>query len=102
MPLYEMIILSRAGSAQNTGKLIKHVSRLIDNKGGVLRTANILGDRIMSRTYKGNDRKNYIVGNPFDLHIIKMSEKSFLVLEYILKWTLSLSKTMSKSSTDEN
>ena len=72
MPLYEMIIISRAGVSQNTARLIKHVSKIIDNKGGVVRTANILGDRIMSRTVKGNDKKNYLIGKlsyPFLLFI---------------------------------
>ena len=62
MPLYEMIVICRAGIARNTGNLIKHVSRRVEETGGVLRTANILGDRIMSRTAKGIDKKDYIIG----------------------------------------
>ena len=62
MPLYEMILISRAGKADRTGKLLKYISKLVDQKGGVTRSATVLGDRIMSRTVTGNDHKDYIVG----------------------------------------
>ena len=79
-----MIIISRAGVSQNTARLIKHVSKVIDQKGGVVRTANIMGDRIMSRTVKGNDKKNYLIGNLFIIIFRINSDNKFLLFLHLL------------------
>ena len=85
MTLFEMVVICRAGLARNTRKLIKHISYEAEAIGANMRTANILGDRILARPLKGNDRNNYVLGNGF-LWIIRMhiSGMKIGIEEYIL------------------
>ena len=60
-----MVVICRAGLARNTRKLIKHISYEAEAIGANMRTANILGDRILARPLKGNDRNHYVLGIGF-------------------------------------
>ena len=62
MPLYETIVICRAGASLPTKKMIKIVANSVFKQNGTLRDARVLGDRIMSRTLRGQDYKTYKVG----------------------------------------
>ncbi len=57
-----MIVIARPGLARKTSQMLTIASEEITKAGAVVRTANILGDRIMARAAKGIDMKTYIVG----------------------------------------
>lgn len=62
MPLYELIVLARANTAKSTTGLVSNVASSILEKGGNVRNATILGDRILNRIVKGNDDQKHVVG----------------------------------------
>lgn len=62
MPLYELVVLARANTAKATTSLVSSVAQSILDKGGNVRNATILGDRILNRTVMGNDDKKHLVG----------------------------------------
>lgn len=57
-----MIVIARANSAKATAGLVTNVAQSILEKGGNVRNATILGDRILNRTVLGNDEKKHLVG----------------------------------------
>lgn len=57
-----MIVIARANTAKSTTGLIQQVANQILEKGGNVRNATVLGDRILNRALKGNDDKKHIVG----------------------------------------
>ncbi|EGR33109.1 hypothetical protein IMG5_061650 [Ichthyophthirius multifiliis] len=62
MPLYELIVIAKANNPKGTLGLIQTVSKQILDNGGNVRTANILGDRLLNRQLKSNDGKRHLVG----------------------------------------
>ena len=62
MPLYEFIAICKPGLAKETAKLLRATKISVEQYGGVVRTAQVLGDRIMAHTIRGRDCKHYIVG----------------------------------------
>ena len=49
MPLYELILLAKVGSARLTTNLVKIVSKEIIDNGGVIREIRALGDRVLAK-----------------------------------------------------
>jgi hypothetical protein len=75
MPFYELIMLCKMGETQAMGTLIKNVSAVILQEGGikyylnaywndigVVRGVENLGDRILCKNMKGKDGAKYGVG----------------------------------------
>lgn len=48
MPLYEVILITKPGLAKSTQKILSKVAETAETYGCVVRTAQVLGDRIMS------------------------------------------------------
>ena len=57
-----MIVVARPGLARRTSQMLTFAAEEISKAGGVVRTATILGDRIMAHSAKAIDTKNYLVG----------------------------------------
>jgi ribosomal protein S6 len=62
MPLYETIIISRCGEAKGTATMLKQLAITALEKGGNVRDMKILGDRILTKSVKGNDSKSHLLG----------------------------------------
>ena len=62
MPLYETIVVCRAGNSAKTKTLIRKVAKEIFDQKATLREVKVLGDRIMTTTYRGPDYRLYRVG----------------------------------------
>eukprot|EP01017_Pseudomicrothorax_dubius_P043895 TRINITY_DN7375_c0_g1_i4.p1 TRINITY_DN7375_c0_g1~~TRINITY_DN7375_c0_g1_i4.p1 ORF type:complete len:147 (-),score=25.64 TRINITY_DN7375_c0_g1_i4:147-587(-) len=62
MPLNELILVTRCADPKGTANLMRAVSIAVFQAGGIVRDVNILGDRIMAHTKKGNDGKLHSVG----------------------------------------
>ena len=81
MPLYELICIVRPGLAKDTARYLRNAKQTIEGLGGVVRTAEVLGDRIMAKTIKGKDYNPYIVGRYLQVFV----DAHPLVLGYIQK-----------------
>lgn len=62
MPLYELIVIARAGNARGSTNLMKQLSLSIFGEGGNVRGLNVLGDRVLTKEVSGNDDKKHLVG----------------------------------------
>ena len=62
MPLYETIIISRCGEAKGTAVMLKQLAVTALTRGGNVRDIKILGDRILTKSVRGNDSKTHLLG----------------------------------------
>ena len=61
MPLYEMIMVCKVGESVHMASLLKNVSTVILQEGGVVRGVSNLGDRVLCKNLKSSDDVNYSV-----------------------------------------
>mmetsp|Transcript_51588 Transcript_51588/g.59001 ORF Transcript_51588/g.59001 Transcript_51588/m.59001 type:complete len:154 (+) Transcript_51588:42-503(+) len=94
MPLYELVTVARCGEARFSRDLVRNVSAIILQRGGVVREVRCLGDRILSKALKGSDHKWHNVGryisiqfdgNPDTLQAAQIESRASY--EYLRCWT---------------
>ena len=61
MPLYEMVMVCKMGESASMATLLKNVSTVILQEGGVVRGISNLGDRVLCKNLKSTDDVNYSV-----------------------------------------
>ena len=76
-----MICIVRPGLAKDTARYLRNAKKAVESLGGVVRTADVLGDRIMAKTIKGKDYNSYIVGRYMQVLV----DANPIVLGYIQK-----------------
>lgn len=52
MPLYELVIVCKMGESQHLASMLKAVSTVILQEGGVVRGFTNLGDRVLVKNYR--------------------------------------------------
>lgn len=67
MPLYEFILIARPSTAKSTSVLLQQVAQAATENGAVVRTFQILGDRIMKKPIKAYNGSYYGIGRYIQL-----------------------------------
>jgi ribosomal protein S6 len=67
MPLYEFILIARPSPAKSTSILLQQVAQAATQHGAVVRTFQILGDRIMKKPIKAYNGSHYGIGRYIQL-----------------------------------
>ena len=62
MPLYEMVMVARVGEQAALTNSIKSISQTILSAGGVVRSMDNLGDRVLVKNLRSNDGTKYSMG----------------------------------------
>ena len=62
MPLYEMIMVARVGEQAALTNCIKNLSGTILSNGGIVRSLDNLGDRVLVKNLRSKDGLKYSVG----------------------------------------
>ena len=57
-----MILIAKPSLARKTADMLKKATQDLSCKGVVVRTASVLGDRIMNNAARGVDKNYYLVG----------------------------------------
>ena len=62
MPLYELVIVCKIGESQHLASMLKTVSSVILQEGGVVRGFTNLGDRVLVKNFRSQDNVIHSVG----------------------------------------
>ena len=62
MPLYEMILVARMGESRHLANCIKQISSSVLSNGGVVRSFDNLGDRVLPKNVPAKDGSRHSIG----------------------------------------
>ena len=62
MPLYEMMMVARVGEQQALSNSLKQISSTILSAGGIVRSMDNLGDRVLIKNLRSKDGTKYSLG----------------------------------------
>ena len=91
MPLYEMMLVARVGESQALANMMKLVSSLVLTNGGIVRSFDNMGDRVLVKNLYDNDGNRTSVGRFIKLEfdgtprLMKSLEKMLREQEEILR-----------------
>ena len=62
MPLYEMILVTRMGESHLLASCLKQISAAVLNNGGIVRSLDNLGDRVLPKNVPAKDGSRHSIG----------------------------------------